>query len=49
MGVSSEIPAIVLTDTGSLKDSSATTKSGLAAKRYKCQLGGVPPVHSMAA
>jgi hypothetical protein len=26
--VSSEIPAIILADTGSLKDSSATTKSG---------------------
>jgi hypothetical protein len=33
----SEIPAIVLADTGSLKDSSATTKSGLATKRCKCQ------------
>jgi hypothetical protein len=34
--VSSEIPAIVLADTGSLKDSSATTKSGSVTKRYRC-------------
>jgi hypothetical protein len=34
--VSSEVPAIVLADTGSLKDSSATTKSGSATKRYRC-------------
>jgi len=34
--VSSEIPAIVLADTGSLKDSSATPKGGWATERYGC-------------
>lgn len=35
--LSCEARAIISADTGSLNDSSATTKSGLAAKRFKCQ------------
>jgi hypothetical protein len=35
--LSCEARAIISADTGSLNDSSATTKSGLAAQRYKCQ------------